>query len=56
MQLERKLKKSVQDDIEAAKQSKEPPIEDLWNNIYKVGSGNMSLGFLLSQKMTDMTH
>jgi hypothetical protein len=29
----------VEADIEAAKKSEFPPIEDLWNNIYKDGLG-----------------
>lgn len=36
VQLERKLKKGVQDDVEFAKKSSEPPMQDLWNNIYMV--------------------
>ena len=35
LQLERQLKKQVQEDIEAAKKSEYPPIQDLWNNIYQ---------------------
>lgn len=38
-QLERKLKKGVQDDVEFAKKSSEPPMQDLWNNIYMDGLG-----------------
>lgn len=29
----------VQDAVEEAKLGKEPPIEDLWNNVYKDGLG-----------------
>ena len=39
MQMEREMKKQVQADIEDAKKSPEPPIQDLWNNIYQDGLG-----------------
>lgn len=29
----------VQDAVEHARQGKEPPIEDLWNNVYREGLG-----------------
>lgn len=37
--MERDMKKQVQSDVEAAKQCEEPPIQDLWNNIYLDGLG-----------------
>eukprot|EP00891_Asterochloris_glomerata_P009427 jgi/Astpho2/9427/fgenesh1_pm.00145_%23_12_t len=35
--LEKEIRKEVDAEVEEAKKSPEPPIEDLWNNIYKAG-------------------
>eukprot|EP00884_Botryococcus_braunii_P009082 jgi/Botrbrau1/18175/Bobra.53_1s0043.1 len=37
--LEKQIKQEVQDAVEDAQQCKEPPIEDLWNNVYLDGLG-----------------
>ncbi|KAK9825166.1 hypothetical protein WJX81_000917 [Elliptochloris bilobata] len=38
-QIERDVKKEIDEALEAAKKGSEPPIEDLWNNIYVAGLG-----------------